>query len=357
MLESGDRQLTVRLVKGQASLRSQALTSVLRLMANRPLRPDSDLVALRRLYQSWDARHFAVDASSVEREPVNCAGVPAQWVRVAESRPGRVLLYFHGGSFAFSLPHVQATFAARLCRRLGASALIPDYRLIPEFRFPAAPDDCQTAYRWLLDQGFSSADTVVVGDSAGATLALVTLHRCKRACEPLPACGVLLSPAVDCTFDSPSIVENQRLDPLLRLSDLLVLRRHYVPSPHLYTHPEVSPLFADFAGFPPLLMQTGSSEMLRDEAVRAARKAHAAGVDVELELWTDTPHVFQVATFLPESALAIEHITEFVSARTGWTLHRPVAAPRPARRASLRRKHDSGHHASVTPAMPDGGRW
>jgi acetyl esterase/lipase len=355
--EMRDQTMPVRVIEGQASLRSQALTSVLRLMTRRPLRPDSDLMALRRRYEAWDARHFPVDATIVQREPVDCAGVPASWVRVPESRPGRVLLYFHGGSFAFRLPHVQAAFAARLCRRLGASALIPDYRLIPEFRFPAAPDDCQVAYRWLLDQGCNHAGIVMMGDSAGATLALVTLHRSTRAGQPLPACAVLLSPAVDCTLDSPSIVENQGRDPMFRLSDLLVLRRHYVPSPHLYTHPEVSPLFADFAGFPPLLMQTGSSEMLRDEAVRAARKAHAAGVDVELELWPGTPHVFQIASFLPESTLAVENITDFVCTRTGWKPTSTASDQSASRQSNRSRRRNGAAHNTVHIAMGEGGRW
>jgi acetyl esterase/lipase len=106
---------------------------------------------------------------------------------------------------------------------------------------------------------------------------------------------------------------------MLSLSNLLVLRRHYVPSPDLYTHPDVSPLFADFAGFPPLLLQAGSSEILRDEAVRTAQRAHDAGVDVELELWPETPHAFQMASFLPEAVQAMDLIVRFVSARTGWT--------------------------------------
>lgn len=313
-----EETMPVRVIQGRSSLRGHALTSLLRLMSRKPLRPDTDLVALRRRYEAWDARHFPLDPALVQREPVDCAGVPAHWVRVPQSQPGRILLYLHGGSFAFRFPNVQAAFAARVCRRLGASALIPDYRLTPEFTFPAAPDDCHTAYRWLLDQGCDASTLVLMGDSAGSTLSLVTLQRSQRAAEPAPACAVLLSPAVDCTMDSASMVENQGRDPMLRLSDLLVLRRHYVPSPHLYTHPEVSPLFGDFAGFPPLLMQTGSCEILRDEAVRAARKAHAAGVDVELELWQGTPHVFQVAAFLPEAAHALEHITRFVCARTGW---------------------------------------
>jgi acetyl esterase/lipase len=168
---------------------------------------------------------------------------------------------------------------------------------------------------------------VFVGDSAGGNLALVTLHRAVLASAPLPACAVLLSPGVDCTLESPSMVENQSSDPMLSLPNLVVLRDCYVPSPELYTDPDVSPLFADFTGFPPLFMQAGSSEILRDEAVRTAQRAHAAGVDVELELWPQTPHAFQMASFLPEAAQAIDQIVAFVVARTGWTAV-PLAAPR-----------------------------
>lgn len=114
---------------------------------------------------------------------------------------------------------------------------------------------------------------------------------------------------------------------MLRLSNLLVLRSHYVTSAHLYTHPEVSPLFADFGGFPPLFLQAGTSEMLRDEAIRTADKAHAAGVDVELELWPETPHVFQLAPFLPEAALALDEIVKFIAARTGWETVAPARPP------------------------------
>jgi acetyl esterase/lipase len=107
-------------------------------------------------------------------------------------------------------------------------------------------------------------------------------------------------------------------DPMLALANLLVLRSFYVPRPSLYTDPEVSPLFADFTGFPPLYFQTGEREMLRDEAIRAAERAAAAGVHVELELWPGVPHGFQIAGFLPEASLAVRHIQRFVRMRAGW---------------------------------------
>jgi acetyl esterase/lipase len=307
----------VRTIEGTASWRSRALGAVLRLALREPLDPNADIAALRRRYEALDARYLQPDRSVVRRA-VDCDGVKAEWVSVPESRPDRTLFYLHGGSFAFRFPNAHAAFAARLCRRLRARALIPDYRLAPEHPFPAAPDDCIAAYRWVRANGCDARGVVFLGDSAGGNLALVTLNRTLRAGEPLPACAVLLSPAVDCTLESRSIVDNEDLDPMLNLPNLLVLRRRYVPLPDLYTDPDVSPLFADFAGFPPLFLQAGSSEILRDEAVRTAQRAYEAGVDVELELWPQTPHAFQMASFLPEAAQAMDRIVRFVLARNGW---------------------------------------
>ncbi|MBK9608792.1 MAG: alpha/beta hydrolase [Betaproteobacteria bacterium] len=301
----------------QPSWQTRALNALLRLTMRRRIRSDSDVLALRQSYEQIDARYFRV-AADVTRTLVDCGGVPAEWIAVPESREGRVILYLHGGSFAFRFPNAHAALAARLCRRLGARALIPDYRLAPEHPFPAAPDDCHRAYRGLLAQGVAPGSLVLVGDSAGGNLALVTIQRVQAAGEPLPGCAVLLSPALDCTMTSPSMADYDGRDPMLQLSTLLVLRRCYVASPHQYTDPEVSPLFADFRGFPPLLLQAGSSEMLRDEAIRAANRAQDADVDVELELWPDMPHGFQIAEFLPEAAAAIDHIARFVRVRTGW---------------------------------------
>lgn len=299
------------------SMRSRALNALLRLTMGKPLTHDADIVALRRRYEKLDARRFRVDPAA-ERTPVECGGVLGEWVWVPETRPERTILYLHGGSFAFRFPNAHAALAARLCRRLRARAFIPDYRLAPEHPFPAAPDDCHAAYRGLLAQGVDARNLVLAGDSAGGALALVTLHRAQAAGEPMPACAVLLSPAVDCTLRSPSMVANDGRDPMLRLADLIVLRHHYVPSPHDHTNPEVSPLFADFRGFPPLFFQAGTTELLLDEATRVAEKAFNAGVDVELELWPGAAHVFQIAEFLPEAAQAVNHIVRFVRMRTGW---------------------------------------
>jgi len=304
-------------VQIKPSMRSYALNTLLRLTLGKQLADDADVAELRRNYERLDARHFRV-APPVERRPAELGGVPGEWIVAPESRFERVILYLHGGSFAFRFPNAHAALAARLCRRLRARAFIPDYRLAPEHPFPAAPDDCHAAYRALLAQGVEAANMVLAGDSAGGNLALVTLCRARAAGEPLPSCAVLLSPALDCTMESPSITTFDGRDPLIRRASLLVLRRHYVPSAFPFTNPEVSPLFADFRGFPPLLFQVGSTELLRDEATRGANKAFLADVDVELELWPGAAHVFQLVEFLPEARLAIDHIVRFVRTRAGW---------------------------------------
>jgi acetyl esterase/lipase len=306
-----------RTIELRLSWRTRALNTLLRMTMRKRITQESDVAALRREYEQIDARYFQV-APDVLRMPTDCGGVPAEWISLPESRDARVILYLHGGSFAFRFPNAHAALVSRLCRRLGARALIPDYRLAPECPFPAAADDCHRAYRALLAQDLDPRSIVLAGDSAGGNLALVTMQRARAAGEALPSCAVLLSPALDCTLTSPSMADYDGQDPMLQLSTLLVLRRCYVSSPQQYIDPEVSPLFADFDGFPPLFLQAGSSEMLRDEAVRAAEKAHAAGVDVELEIWPEVPHAFQIAEFLPEAALAVDHIARFVRRRTGW---------------------------------------
>lgn len=298
-------------------MRSYALNALLRLTLGKQLADDADVVALRRRYERLDARQFKV-SPPVERRPTELSGVPGEWIIAPETRYERVILYLHGGSFAFRFPNAHASLAARLCRRVHARALIPDYRLAPEDPFPAAPDDCHAAYRGLLAQGIDPKNIVVAGDSAGGNLALVTLCRIRAAGEPLPACAVLLSPALDCTLESPSITTFDGSDPMIRRASLLVLRRLYVPPEFLFTNPEVSPLFADFRGLPPLFFQVGTTELLRDEATRAANKAYESDVDVELEMWPGVAHVFQLAGFLPEARLAVEHIARFVRMRAGW---------------------------------------
>jgi len=297
-------------------LRRWWLHTILRLTAKRMRFVGVDIATLRAQQAAFDEKFGRLDPEA-RSTPVDCAGAPAEWIEVPGSRADRVLLYLHGGAFMFRFPRTHSGMAARWCRRLGARALMVDYRLAPEHRFPAAPDDCHQAYRWLLALGIEPRHIVIAGDSAGGNLALVTLHRIEAAGEPMPACAVLISPAVDFTLTSKSLVTNEKRDPMFTLAGLIALRGLYA-SPKHYLDPSVSPLYADYTGFPPLLFQAGDLEVLRDESMRAADRANAAGVKVELEIWKDMAHVFQ-ALPLPQAAAATEHIVRFIAKHTGWS--------------------------------------
>jgi acetyl esterase/lipase len=217
----------------------------------------------------------------------------------------------------FRFPRTHATLASNWCRRLNARALMVDYRLAPEHRYPAAPDDCHDAYRWLLESGADPRNIVIAGDSAGANLVLVTLQCIRDAGEPLPACAVAISPVTDFTLSSPSLSANATRDPMLTLAALVRLRSLYAP-PEAVLEPAVSPLFGNWSRLPPILFQAGDDEMLRDDALRAAARASAAGVAIEAEIWAHMAHVWHVMG-LPQSEAASAHVVEFIRRRTGWT--------------------------------------
>lgn len=284
----------------------------LRVFIKWTLRRGVDVARIRKQVRGLE-RFLGKRLKPLRSIAVDCGGVAAQWIGNEESE--RVLLYFHGGAFITRSPKTHAAMVARWCEPLSARALLVDYRLAPEHPFPAAVDDCHRAYRWLLAQGYRADQVVIGGDSAGGNLALATLHRIKAAAEPMPACTVLLSPFVDFTLSGESVVANANRDPVFTLAFATAIRACYAP-PERFLDPTVSPLFGDFRNLPPLLFQAGSTEMLLDDAVRAAAKAHAAGVSVELEIWDRMPHVFQAFAALPQARAATRSIVRFIHQHT-----------------------------------------
>jgi epsilon-lactone hydrolase len=281
----------------------------------------SGLYAMRQRIVQVDKR-FGRRAADMRITDTVCDDVPAQWLEVPQSRHDRVFLYLNGGAFCMRIPRMQSAMVARWCRKLGARALMPHYRLAPEHPYPAAPDDCLAAYRWLLAHGVPANNIVICGDSAGGNLTLVTLMRARDAGLPLPAAAVLLSPATDFSASGRSAVVNESIDPMFSLPLLRWFGELYLTEMELYLHPTLSPLTGEFHDLPPMLYQAGSNEMLLDDSTRAAAKAHAAGVTVKLEVYEGMPHVFQTLPGIAETRHADRSIVEFISANTHW---KPVA--------------------------------
>ncbi len=254
-------------------------------------------------------------------------GVPCDILLPRSAPPRRTLLYLHGGGFVIHAPPFFRHWGRRLAERLQAEVVIPDYRLAPRHRHPAAGEDCHAVYTALLADGRYPASVAVMGDSAGGNLVLATLLRLRDNGEPQPACAVPLSPATDLRFRSNSLQTNAHRDAMVPPDALPGLCRAYA-HPQDYDHHYLSPVNGDFRGLPPLAILVGSTEVLLDDSRRVATAARAAGVSTELYVWPGMPHCFPLFHFLPEARQALEVIAHFVLRHTPGT--QPGAA-RPRR--------------------------
>jgi acetyl esterase/lipase len=252
----------------------------------------------------------------VRFEPVQADGVWVEWVTPPDAAPRRIVLYLHGGGYGVGSPVDYRDLVPRIARAARARALSVDYRLAPEHPHPAAVEDAVTAYRWLLANGGTPAQTVIAGDSAGGGLTVATLLALRDRGVPLPAAGVCISPWVDMEASGASVERNAEADPFMKKAVILDAARRYLQGQDPRT-PLAAPLYADLGGLPPLLIQVGSIETLLDDAVRLAERARAVGVEVTLETWDGMPHIWHCfASFLPEAQQAIDRIGAFVQQRT-----------------------------------------
>jgi acetyl esterase/lipase len=240
--------------------------------------------------------------------------IPGEWVVAARADPDVRLLYLHGGGFVSGSGGFYLALAAHISAATQCAVLLPDYRLAPEHPFPAGLDDCVAAHEWMRAQGPTGAGaarvTFVAGDSAGGNLTLATLLALRDRGLPLPAGGIPLSATTDLTLASESL--KTVVDPIISARTMPVFRDLYLGKVDP-KNPLASPVFGDYRGIPPLLIEAGEHEMLRDDSVRVAAKARADGIEVTLEIWPGMFHVFQShEPLLPEARESIAHMAEFI---------------------------------------------
>ena len=242
-------------------------------------------------------------------------GRPALELTPKHAAPHGHLLYLHGGGYAIGSPDTHAGLVGELARRAGLRTTSLDYRLAPENPFPAAVEDGLAAYRELLATGTDARGLVIAGDSAGGGLTLATLLGARDAGLPLPAAAAVFSPWFDLTLSGESIRTKGGIDPIFNEHFLHVYADHYIGAEDK-KQPLASPLFADLAGLPPLLIQVGANELLLDDAVRLAGRAGADNVDVTLEIGGDLPHVYQHHYgHLDEADAALDSTARFFTTR------------------------------------------
>ena len=231
----------------------------------------------------------------------------------ANPRRDAVVLHFHGGGYTAGSAAAYRGLTARLSAACDRPALSVDYRLAPEHPFPAALEDCAAAYRWLVGEaGVVPRDLVLAGDSAGGNFMLALMVMLRDAGEVLPAAAVGLSAQFDMSLSGESVTARAHRDPMISPESIRNCAAAYLGAADP-RDPLVSPLFADLRGLPPLLLQVGSEEMLRDDNARLAAKAEAAGVDVTFEEWPDMIHVWHLfSDRLAEGRRALARIGAFV---------------------------------------------
>ncbi|RZV50421.1 MAG: alpha/beta hydrolase [Pseudomonadales bacterium] len=232
-------------------------------------------------------------------------------IRIRGTRPRKVLLYLPGGAFIMRTAVAHRGLVSRLCRGANCKALIVHYRLAPEHPFPGGLEDCLAAYHALLEEGVKPENISIAGDSAGGGLVLSTLLALRDQNSPMPAKAIVLSPLGDLTYTGESRQFNKHRDPMLPNHRASSMHELYIGN----ASPEdryISPVLADFDGLPPMLGVVGSTEILLDDTVRAAERAREACVPFNLEIWREMPHVFPIASLLPESEISVERISKYI---------------------------------------------
>lgn len=226
----------------------------------------------------------------------------------------KVILQLHGGGYMGAVRNAYYVFAGLYNEvSSGMAVLTPDYRVAPEHLFPAALEDAVAAYQWLLDRGWFGNQIIVAGDSAGGGLAMALVMYLRDHNMPLPCGVVAMSPWTDVTASGESYETNYEKDPLFgNTKESLIYLSEYAGD-HDPMDPYISPLFGDFRGFPPMLIQVGSTEMLLSDSVDVAAKARQQGIKVRLSIYEGMFHVFQMAYLnIPESKRAWAEVGKFI---------------------------------------------
>lgn len=275
------------------------------------------MIRLMQVYMPLGIMHWLVKKGvekvrmtvDITRRSVKADGVSCDWLIPDGASKDRVLLYLHGGGFVIPQTPNHLLMGAHLARETGLQTLMVDYRVAPRHPFPASLDDCVTAYRWLLQQGYAANNIVIAGDSAGGNLTLTTVMKLRDSGDPMPSAAACLSPSADLTVrdSAANAVEDTLLHPKARK----FYRESYVgrSDPR---NPLISPLLGDWHGMPPLLIHAGEEEVLKDDAIRIRDIASAAGVDVELEIYPKMWHVWQINLELPQAIDSLNKIAAFL---------------------------------------------
>ena len=300
---------------GEKTYRDPEIGGVRALLASMP-------AAAEEGSTDWVARRVGMDAfggmapmpEGLGVEAVDIAGLPAERLTPAGADDARALLYLHGGGYCVGSPTSHRGLAGRLAAAIGCVALVPDYRLAPEHRFPAAVDDAVKAYRHLLGEGIEPGRIVIAGDSAGGGLTIAAAIAIRDSGLPQPGCLLAISPWAN-LGQSGAAYAAVLDDPMLTRRGLQDFADAYLQG-EAADHPLASPALGDLHGLPPMLLQAGGAEILASDTTLLAERAGLAGVEVRAEIWPEMIHVWHAfAPWLGAGRRAIDEAAVWVKGK------------------------------------------
>ncbi|MCX5319963.1 MULTISPECIES: alpha/beta hydrolase [unclassified Streptomyces] len=279
--------------------------------------PGLDLAVVRDIV---DSNHKAsTEPEGVTYAEVDAGGVPALWAIPQDADPDKALLHFHFGGSVTASMHSDRKAAGHIAKAAGARSLVVDFRLAPEHPYPAQLDDAETAYRWLLSQGYEPHNIGSTGHSIGGTLAVMLPLRLLAKGEATPGAIVSVSPWTDLTIQNPSVDENEDNDKMLSRNTLELFRGAWLQDPAVdFTDPRISIAKADLTGLPPTAVHYGEYETLADDGAELARRLADFKITSEVHPLPEGQHSFVLgAGRVPEVDRAIQQMGQWLRQHLG----------------------------------------
>lgn len=252
--------------------------------------PDMSLQLLRIMFDDW--QRATAEPEGVTYRHTAVGGVPGIWAEPIGASSEEVLLLLHGGGFALGSSASHRKLGGHLARACAAPVFVADFRLAPEHPYPAAIDDALAVLAAWRSEGRAAERITLVGDSAGANLAIATTLRLLQAGEPLPRQVITMSPWLNMENTGATLDTNDATDFLITREGLQANIDRYLGGVCDPTEPLANPLYADLTGFPRLYICAGSVESLLDDSVRLDELARKHDVDVTLSVGEGQQHVF-----------------------------------------------------------------
>jgi monoterpene epsilon-lactone hydrolase len=274
---------------------------------------DSDFITCFRNFMDESLNQSLKDLKQdYSLNEVDIKGIKAAWIESLNSIKNKgVIIYLHGGCYIYGNINNYCTIPVQISNTTGLKVLSVNYSLAPENPFPKAIEDVQNIYEYLIEEGYTYDQIVIVGDSAGGGLALATVIKLRDLKVDLPAALGLFSPWVDLTLKGDTIETLKDFDNVLSKRQLEGAAKIYAEKQEL-TNPLISPVFADLKNCPPMMILAGGREILLSDSINLARRANLDNTIVNFIVWDKLDHVFAVDSTLPESKEAIEILGKFL---------------------------------------------